>query len=137
MNVNKMPDSPIGAWMVTTEGDEEGRTTRQLGVWYGHIVDIAKMLAKRRYYSLRFQAVESPPVVTGDKETGAGIVQISLDISSGTWDMSRDDRVRAFKELLGKGVTLTPWDCRDGDYYASVKLIYSPPLEDENEDFVG
>lgn len=39
--------SPIGEWKVTTEGDCEGRMVKDLGVFKGHIVDIALKLAKR------------------------------------------------------------------------------------------
>ena len=33
--------NPYGIWIVTTEGDCEGRSTRHLGVFQGYIDDIA------------------------------------------------------------------------------------------------
>lgn len=53
------PASPVGWWNVSTEGDCEGRTTTQLGTYYGHVAEIAFALADRCYYVLEFKPVES------------------------------------------------------------------------------
>lgn len=48
-----------GTFEVTTEGDCEGRTTKNLGVYTGFIDEIALHLAdKCHYYSLRFREIE-------------------------------------------------------------------------------
>jgi hypothetical protein len=57
-------DSPVGWWIVTTEGDCEGRTTDQLGTHYGHVVEIAMSVTGGCGYSFRFvpiKGLEVPP----------------------------------------------------------------------------
>lgn len=44
-------------YKVTTEGDCEGRSTNNLGIWHGAIADIAFHLADRMFYSLNFEPV--------------------------------------------------------------------------------
>jgi hypothetical protein len=58
------PVSPIGWWSVTTEGDEEGRSTTQLGTHYGHVAEIAFSLADKCYYALEFKPVDAAPPQT-------------------------------------------------------------------------
>ena len=54
--------SPYGVWRVTTEGDIEGRTTKELGTHEGYVDEIALALAdKRGSWSLNFQLVEPMP----------------------------------------------------------------------------
>jgi len=43
---------PIGWWIVTTEGDEEGRTTNTLGTVFGHIADVAFHFSGRQFFKL-------------------------------------------------------------------------------------
>lgn len=50
-----------GPWVVTTEGDEEGRTTERLGIWSGPLDRIALGLADRAFYALTFE-----PLKVGD-----------------------------------------------------------------------
>ena len=52
-------DKPVGWWKVTTEGDCEGRTTSELGKFYGHVAEIAFHLAAKCYYGLDFYPIES------------------------------------------------------------------------------
>jgi len=47
-------ESPVGWWSVTTEGDCEGRSTRQCGTHYGHVAEIAFSLADQGGYTLYF-----------------------------------------------------------------------------------
>ena len=49
-----------GYWIVTTEGDCEGRTTKTLGTFKGYIDDIALSLANKCYYSLCFTKIKEP-----------------------------------------------------------------------------
>ncbi len=87
-----------GYWKVTTEGDCEGRSTRQLGCYKGHIDDIALMLKSQCYYSLLFTRLkdESDKLIEGMR----GKVNVTLDIGSNTWSFSSDDRVETMKELF-------------------------------------
>lgn len=49
---------PVGTWEVTTEGDCEGKTTRRLGTFTGHVADIAATLAPQKEYGLTFTPVK-------------------------------------------------------------------------------
>lgn len=81
-------DSPIGLWKVTTEGDCEGRTVRNLGMYKGHILDIAAELASSTMYVLNFKKmsysyIEPAPVkksvktaITFDFATGCAVVDL-------------------------------------------------------------
>ena len=42
---NRVQYKAFGWWHVTTEGDDEGRTTRDLGYHYGYLDEIALRLA--------------------------------------------------------------------------------------------
>lgn len=107
--------NPQAFWKVTTEGDCEGRSTRDLGTHFGFIDDIAFALADRCYYSLCFKLVE-PFDLNVPK---ANKVNITLDIDSGTWDMSAKTRQAFVEKLLDGRDTAV----EEGQYYASVQLV--------------
>lgn len=91
-------NDPYGLWIVTTEGDEEGRTTRQLGSYEGYLDEIAHKLASEAFYTLEFsKANELPELKAEDCPNG---VVISLDIGSGTWKMNSRDRAATIADLL-------------------------------------
>lgn len=89
--------SPYGTWIVTTEGDCEGRSTRNLGVYVGYIDEIAFALAEKCFYSLYFEKVctDVPTPTKVLKE-----VNVTLDINSKTWKLSHNDRVKFFRNML-------------------------------------
>lgn len=102
-----------GTWKVTTEGDCEGRTVKNLGIFIGNIDDIALHLADKNYYSLNFQKVEDiDKIKYSDKRNK---VDIALDIESKTWDMTSEERVKAM-QLLFNG---RPVEIEKSNYYAS------------------
>jgi hypothetical protein len=106
-----------GTWIVTTEGDEEGRSTRQLGTHTGYLDEIAFKLASQAYYGLQFNPVD-PQKIEKIGKSGTK-VQVSLGIESGTWDMDAHARVGYFKQMLaGRDVLVEP-----GQYYACVLLV--------------
>lgn len=111
--------SPVANWSVTTEGDCEGKTIKQLGAFSGHIVDIAKSLAPQAYYGLSFKRNGELPKCTEDKKV---TVEISLDIETGTWDMNKQDRVNTIRKFLGKEQANSNYHISDGRYYACVRL---------------
>lgn len=106
-----------GTWTVTTEGDCEGRSTRQLGTHTGYIDDIAFALANQAYYGLQFSWVD--PLALAKVPPNAAQIQVSLNIDTGTWDMTTKERVDYFKKLLRGRETLV----EDGTYYACVNLV--------------
>ena len=114
-------DTSYGLWKVTTEGDCEGKTIKNLGIYEGNISDIAFYLKNKCEYSLEFTPVQVTKIDSCDV-THYGCVDVSLDINSETWKMSPEDRVNYFKVLLNtenrENVTVQP-----GQYYASVRLV--------------
>jgi hypothetical protein len=106
----------FGTWKVTTEGDCEGRTTRDLGTHEGYLDEIAFALADRAYYGLRFSQAK-PAKLDTKKPTGVS-VPVSLDIETGTWDLSGSERVKYFKKLLEGSHTIV----KPSKYYACVEL---------------
>lgn len=102
-------------WKVTTEGDCEGRSVRDLGTHFGYIDDIAFALADKSYYSLCFKEIEpfDHKVPTGTK------VNVTLDIDSKTWDMKMVERKAFMEKLLGDRDTAV----ENGEAYASVTLV--------------
>lgn len=63
---------PYGLWKVSTEGDCEGRSTRQLGIFRGNYYEIALYLAEHCCYTLRFEKLDEnkfncPKVWTRDE----------------------------------------------------------------------
>ena len=95
--------NPVGTWQVTTEGDCEGRSIKNLGVWSGHVAEIAFFLADKCYYSLRFESLAGtrtagqkvPPV-----QTTKNHVWVSFAIESKTWDMTGEARAAWMAEFL-------------------------------------
>jgi hypothetical protein len=116
-----MTDKPMpeayGFWHVTTEGDCEGRTTRDLGTHEGFFDEVAFALGDKAYYGLRLDKVNPN---TLDKKAPKTIeVQVSMDIGTGTWDLNGKERVTYFKKMLaGREVHV-----EEGQYYACVKLV--------------
>lgn len=89
--------SDYGTFKVTTEGDCEGKSTRDLGTYTGYIDEIAFALADKCYYSLQFSLVHPEAL---DMTPKCNTVSVTLNIDSGTWDMKPEERVEYFSELL-------------------------------------
>lgn len=76
----KVPEfDPVGIWKVTTEADCEGRTTRELGFWEGHIADIAFYLADYCSYSLYFSRCDQLVRKPAFSKDGPQQVSVSFD----------------------------------------------------------
>jgi hypothetical protein len=52
--------SPVRWWKVTTEGDVEGRSIRDLGIHYGHVAEIALGLNDGPCYAYKFEPAPTP-----------------------------------------------------------------------------
>lgn len=115
-------DSPRATWHVTTEGDCEGKTTKDLGVHHGSLPDIALALAPSAFYSLQFKQMY---VTQWSEVMPAESVNVSFAIESGTWDMPSAQRVTWFRELLHGFDKVC---VSESKYYACVKL--ERPLDD-------
>lgn len=124
-----MSTSSYGLWHVTTEGDCEGRSTKDLGLHQGYLEAIAFALAPLAYYGLRF----SRAVVSEHHERKAEAVNVSLDIGTKTWDMTSEARVTYFQNLLHpSNVEVLP-----SSYYASVILRSARTEEEKQQDKIN
>ena len=116
--------NPVGWWEVTTEGDCEGRTVNNLGVYYGHVAEIAFNLADICNYSLQFNKPIneiSAPQVYPSYQAKSKQVNVNFSIESGTWpsDMDIQARVNHFKKILNTDEI----EVKEGEFYACVKLV--------------
>ena len=113
--------NPYGIWEVSTEGDCEGRTSRNLGIFEGYLADKA-------FYSLDFKEVRIPKISHEDANSKRTEVDVRLDSCSNTWDMSSKELVKKFKKLLsGQNVYV-----KEGRSFACVTLSKGKPTEDES-----
>jgi hypothetical protein len=120
---------PIGWWSVSTDGDVEGRTTRELGQFYGHIAEIAFSLADKVFYSIRFspvadECIRSVPKERPQYQAKKSAVWVSLGIQSGTWEMNPERRAEwmAFFLNCRDEVSVESHE-RGAVYYAASYLI--------------
>lgn len=118
--------SVYGVFKVTTEGDCEGRTTRDLGTYEGYVDEIAFALADKCYYSLEFHKI-NPEEFKLDMIPKRKSVDIHFDIDSGTWDLEEKDRVKYFKNLFkDRDVEISNGNC-----YAGVKISTNKKTREE------
>lgn len=116
--------NPYGSWTVTTEGDCEGRTTRHLGTFTGYLDEIALHLADKCSYSLTFKY--NKPIKTFTPTNNK--VNVTLDIDSGSWGITNDERIQYFKEILKDRSNIR---VEHGTSYASVILVDERVSEDD------
>ena len=114
--------NPYGTWIVTTEGDVEGRSVKQLGTFTGFIDEIALYLANKCFYSLNFSKTEMVKEFKPTKDE----VHVSFDIQSGTWDMNSSQRANVAREIFKN----RPVTIREGQYYAS--FVISGKMSEED-----
>jgi hypothetical protein len=113
-------NNTYGTWHVTTEGDEEGRTVRDLGIHKGYIDEIAYKLSGEAYYGLEFSPPPPPKEPLKPKDPKHH-VHIHLDIKSKTWDLTKEKRANTFRVLFqDRPVVVT-----ESKYHASVKLTFT------------
>ena len=106
--MDKKPVKPAsyGTWHVTTEGDVEGRSTKDLGVHEGFLDEVALALAPAAYYTLEFQFMD-----TESFRRNVPGVEVNVRVIG--------SNVGELKKLLaGRPVTV-----EGSDYYNSAKII--------------
>lgn len=115
MGFNQEYNTCHGLWEVTTERDCEGGV-RRIGVYEGHIDDIAFALAGEEVYALRFKKLD--PSIPAPKKA-AKEVNVSLDIDSGTWDWAPKNISQHFRQILrGRKI-----DVKDCQFHACATLV--------------
>lgn len=121
-------DKVYGLWNVTTEGDCEGRSVRNLGTYEGNIDEIAFALADKCFYCLTFKAI-NPHDYKLDMTPKSKTVDIQLDIGSGTWDMKPKDRAIAVGGLMqNRPVTVS-----ESNFYGCVRLSTNKKTVEEKK----
>lgn len=118
-----------GVWEVTTEGDCEGRSTKRLGIHEGYIDEIAFALADKVYYSLTFKRVNPKKL---DMTPKRDKVSVTLDIDSGTWEMTSKERVKHFQHMLERAGR-TKVFVSDNNIYAAVTFSREEKLTEEEK----
>jgi len=108
----------LGTWHVTTEGDCEGKSTRDLGIHTGYVDEIARSLGAAAMYSLQFKALTIPKEHTPDSKVKQ--VSVSFDIDSKTWDLTPEQRFNVARRLFKD----RPVRVSKGQYYASFILEF-------------
>lgn len=110
--------NPMGTWKVTTEGDCEGRSVQDLGIFTGYVDEIALALADRCYYSLEFTAIE-PTTVPLQQNSVAKEVHVHFNVSSNTWGLKSPERAAIATQVFKDRPVRIGESC----YYASFKII--------------
>lgn len=107
--LSKLYENCFGLWHVTTEGDCEGRTTKDLGIFKGYIDEIAKTLSNQCYYSLKFEAALPATVVKETVLEPKKKVSVSLNGESGYGRMTPAKKREFLKQLFkDRTVKATP-----------------------------
>lgn len=106
--------NPVGMWNVTTEGDEEGRTVRGLGVHEGHLGDIMFALAPATFYSLTPRRMTPKVVAAHDGSEDRGV---NMCYSNLFGYIEPKIAVPMVQRLLGPKFKVSR-----GQYYCSVKI---------------
>lgn len=120
--------SVYGVFKVTTEGDCEGRSVRDLGTYKGYIDEIAFALADKCYYSLEFHKI-NPEEFKLDMIPKRKSVDIHFDIDSGTWDLEEKDRIKYFKNLFKD----RDIEVSNSNSYACVKISTNKKTKEEKK----
>lgn len=120
--LNPVYANPYGRWKVTTTGTGMGEN---LGYWEGNIDEIALHLADQTAYALCFTRLLDTNEI--DLAPTRAEVEVQLDIESGTWDMTPEERLRYVAQAF-KGAN-RPVTIEDGSYYATFKIVGKDPEE--------
>ena len=123
-------------YFVTTEGAEEGRTTRNLGYFQGNVDDIAFFLVDKCAYALDFKEVEPDSIPVG-LALKLKTVKIRLQ------NLLKKDEVSAKTNCLqtstygGYGYTLTRGEPTEEEKRESIKTAALAKLSDAEKKALG
>jgi len=126
MNKEVKKFNAYGTWSVITEGDCEGKSTKNLGTFRGFLDEIAFHLADECYYCLNFTPVKQVKRFDIKRHK----VNVNLNIDSGTWpsSMGKEERINYYKEMLFYRPNIS---VEDGTSYASVTLVNNRYSQDD------
>lgn len=109
------PNDPVGTWMITTEGDCEGKTTRNITTVSGHFAEVALAYAGYAEYKLTLETPKKSHLL---KTKPKMQVSVGPGISSGLWDYSNEIIAEILQKWVGDDYIVKP-----DRYYKSVKII--------------
>lgn len=109
----------FGTWSVTTEGDVEGRSVKQLGTYIGYVDEIALHLADKCYYSLEFTKEKTVTKYTPKRKS----VSVRFNIESKTWNKGSLKPIQ--EAFRGRPVNIS-----DSNYYSAF-LITTDNFDEE------
>jgi hypothetical protein len=115
-------NNPVSIWKVTTEGDCEGRSTKELGIFKGHIVDIALSLADKSYYTLNFKETEHPKETLELPKSNKVNVVISDTHYRFKYDFKPKERVIVATEFLQRSTPNNSYKINESSYWESVQI---------------
>lgn len=108
--------SRYGYWQVSTEGDEEGKSIRNLGVFHGNIDEIAFALADRVMWSLDFKQI-NPDDIPAPKNYKTRI-NICLDLKDVPYS-DYEKRIKIMQQMLsGTNISV-----EKGNAFGNVAII--------------
>ena len=112
--LNPMYSNSLGLWEVTTEGDCEGRTTRDLGTYYGNFDEVAFHVADKVMYKLTLTKIEP----TNEFTPKADNVLIQFNMNSGMYHMTPEQTEPIWNSLLKD----RPANVKDNRYGSQIVL---------------
>lgn len=113
-----------GTWLVSTEGDVEGKTTKMLGTFTGWVDEIALHLADQCFYSLEFRKEEPIDEYVPKKES----VDVSFSNDSNTWDNIHNEHgLNEMREVFAD----RPVKIEKGNYYSSFRIVSNKFVDNE------
>ena len=119
-------DNVYGTWRVTTEGDVEGRSVKELGTYTGYVDEIALHLSDRVYYSLTFTRSED----VGEYVQKNDSVSVQFDIESGTWPICNSGNLDKIREIFSERDV----EIVDSNYYASFTIKSNKKSDEERKE---
>ena len=112
------PKNPVDFWKVSTSGDEEGKTTKNLGIHHGHWAETAMKFSGVACYSLYLDRVEEPlPVHLPTPRTEVSINYRGILPGLGSSYNDKACAIKAIQKMLEGEYEVTP-----SNYYMSVKI---------------
>ena len=100
---------PVSFWSVTTEGDSEGHSVKDLGTFYGHYVDIALALADKACYALHFERINEEDLKLPIMQTRDNVL-IAFRDSSGIKSDCMATSIRSAISDSGASVYAGMWE---------------------------
>jgi len=109
-----------GPWVVSTEGDCEGRSRNELGIFEGTIPEVLKQLFElglTPYYKYYFTPYQKPVPTPKTVAVKPYPVDVSFADDVASWGLSQEDRVKLFQEFTGDQAVVTK-----GQAYGSARI---------------